>query len=153
MKRHLQSLLICTLGLALGLVMMSVSDTSAQEPNSSVLCFRRNGEVACIRRLLHLPTSLASRLDTTLQALVVGPTPAERAAGFLSAIPAGTTLSQVNVVGTSINVMLVLSETFLSQTLNASVSDQIVEQIVQTAFPFRAELRTAASIRAGAFDI
>ncbi len=134
------------------LLMLGVDTTLAQTSNEAMLCFLRNGEVACIHRPLNVSGNLSTRLQTTLQALVAGPTPTERAAGLSSAIPAGATLAQVNVGGVGVNVMLVLPETFLRQTLNASISDQLVAQIVQTVYPFRAELRTAAGIRAGAVN-
>ena len=138
------------LALLFALLILGVDTVRAQTPNESELCFLRNGEVACIRRPLNVSGNLSTRLQTTLQALVAGPTSTERAAGLASAIPAGATLAQVNVVGVSVNVLLVLPETFLSQTLTLFISDQLVGQLVQTVYPFRSELRAAAGIRAGA---
>jgi N-acetylmuramoyl-L-alanine amidase len=150
MKQHLRVMLGSTVIVLFVLLIIGSASTFAQGPDESLLCFRRGGEVACIRRALRVPGDFTTRLRATLQALVAGPTPSERAAGLSSAIPARATLAQVDVVGVGVNVYLILPEPFLRQTLDPLLCDQLVEQIVRTVHPFRSALRAAAGIRAGA---
>ena len=147
---RMQFLLKSALLLLIVFVVAGVADTFAQGPAETLLCFRRGGESACIRRPLPVSGNLTTRLRATLQALLAGPTSSEHAAGFSSAIPMSATLSQVDVVGVGVNVFVILPEPFLRQTLDPLLSDQLVEQIVKTMYPFQSELRTAAGIRVGA---
>ena len=126
----------------------------AQPPvTDTPVCFRRGGDVYCVERSVLSSGDVGDQLQAALNALITGPTAEERAAGLWSAIPTdGVELLQLTVEGTRVSVYLSLPEVFLVQEFNPLLSDQIIEQIVKTIQPFRAELMAAAGIPDGSLD-
>ena len=64
-----------------------------------------------------------------LEAILAGPTQAERAQGLQSALPDGARLEDVQVTGTAVVVKLLLPESLLSGKLDPLTSDMIVRQV------------------------
>ncbi|MFB0536538.1 MAG: fibronectin type III domain-containing protein [Anaerolineae bacterium] len=129
------------------------SRSHAQAPvGDTLVCFRRGVDVYCVERSLPSDGDVTQRLEAALEALVAGPTIEEQATGVWSAIPGGSRLVQLSVEGSRASVYLDLPEEFLTQEFNPLLSDQIVEQIVKTTQPFRAELMAAAGIPEGSPD-
>jgi len=118
----------------------------------AVLCFHRGEDIHCVERSLPSGGNVTQRLQTALEALVAGPTPAEQAAGVWSAIPANSGLAGLSVEGARVSVYLNLPEHFLTQEFNPLLSDQIVEQIAKTTQPLRTEVMRAAGIPSGSPD-
>lgn len=113
------------------------------------VCFRRGVDVYCVERSLPPDGDVTQRLQAALEALMAGPTAEEQVAGVWSAIPSGARLVQLSVEGSRVSLYLDLPEEFLTQEFNPLLSDQVVEQIVKTTQPFRAELMAAAGIPDG----
>ena len=126
----------------------------AQPPvTDTPVCFRRGGDIYCVERSLLAGSDVVEQLQAALNALIAGPTAEERADGLWSAIPTdGVELVQLTVEGMRVSVYLSLPEVFLTQEFNPLLSDQIIEQIVKTIQPFRAELVAAAGIPDGSPD-
>ena len=148
--RRLTLLLGAILLAGLFLVASLQSLGRAQAPvEDTLVCFRRGVDVYCVERSLSSDGGVMQRLQAALEALVAGPTPEEQAAGIWSAIPGGASLVQINVERSRVRVYLDLPEEFLTQEFNPLLSDQMVEQIVKTTQPFRAEIMVAAGIPVG----
>jgi len=134
--------------LALALMLVSARSMAAPQPPqtptfvtrhpSSVIqpCFYRERQLACVSRLaVQAIGSPQDQARALLQALIEGPTPAERASGLRSALPDGTQLADVTVTGDAVTVRLVLPEAFLYGNFNPLLSDEITEQIIKTLYP------------------
>jgi N-acetylmuramoyl-L-alanine amidase/Fibronectin type III domain/Sporulation and spore germination len=119
-----------------------VSRVAASSSSPSPVCFYREQQLECVRRLgtqaTGSPQDQARRL---LLALVEGPTSAERASGLRSALPAGAQLADVTIRGDAVAVKLALPEPFLYGGLGALVSEEINEQIIKTLYPVAALLK------------
>ncbi len=100
------------------------------------LCFYRDHTSACVDRAgLQKGLQPGDEARALIQALVDGPTSAERATGIRSALPEGAQLADVSVDGDAVTVKLLLPESFLYGGLDPLVSDEITEQIVKTLYP------------------
>jgi len=153
MKRSI--LLLMSASLIAGLLLLAHVGGVARAQESveqTVLCFRRGADAYCAPHSLTPAGDLTGRLQRVLEALVAGPTPEEQAAGVWSAIPQEAKLTKVTVEGARVSVYLVLPETYLKDTFNPLLSDQLVEQIVKTLHSFRSELMIAARVRQGSLD-
>jgi len=106
--------------------------TAAQETRP--VCFWSAQGLACVERTHRLESDGAGA-EGPLTALLEGPTVEERARGLNSAIPAGTTLSQLETRDSgAITVSLRMSPDAL-QTLDHDTFEAIVEQIGWTLEP------------------
>ncbi len=145
-KRYAIGLACLVPALALVLVLFSMHAMAAPPPPVSDLlpsgrpansvCFYRDHTLECVSRPgLRLIGSLQDAARALIQALVDGPSAAERALGFRSALPQGAQLADVSVTGDAVTVKLVLPEAFLYGGLDALVSDEIHEQIIKALDP------------------
>ncbi|MBU1880136.1 MAG: N-acetylmuramoyl-L-alanine amidase, partial [Chloroflexi bacterium] len=124
----------------------------AQSPVvDTTICFRRGVDVYFVTRALPAPLGgdVTERLRAALESLVAGPTAEEQSAGVWSAIPDNSQLARLDVTGPRVSVYLDLPASFLAEAFHPLLSDQIVEQIVKTTQPFRAEIMAAADIPNG----
>jgi uncharacterized lipoprotein YddW (UPF0748 family) len=120
---------------ALGLVLLLTLSASAQESSAPAVCFYRDGQAAAAPRPVILSGDPEEDAVTLLSALLAGPMPEEQAEGLTSALPPGTRLVAVMVVGEEVTVDLRLPPGFLRDELDAGRSDAIVEQVVKTLYP------------------
>ena len=106
-------------------------------PTSDIpLCFYRDHALACVNRVgMQRATQAGDEARVLIQALVDGPTSAERATGIHSALPDGAQLADVSVAGDTVTIKLVLPESFLYGGLDPLGSDEITEQVVKTLYP------------------
>lgn len=97
---------------------------SGEAPIPIAAFFLKDGTVAPVRRHAALP---GARLSTALEALLVGPTAAERQAGYSSSVPAGTALRSVYASAGSVHVDL--SAAFASGGGSASVAGRLAQLV------------------------
>jgi hypothetical protein len=111
--------------------------SNPQSPTSDVpICFYRDHALTCVDRAgVQKGPQPGDEARALIQALVDGPTSAERAAGIRSALPEGAQLADVSVAGDAVTIKLVLPESFLYGGLDPLVSDEITEQVVKTLYP------------------
>jgi len=108
----------------------------------SSVCFYRDHQLTCLDRLgAQAVGSPDEQARVLMQALVDGPSAAERALGLRSALPSGAQLADVAVRGDAVTVKLVLPESFLrggfAGGFDPLISEEINEQIIKTLYPVK----------------
>jgi germination protein M len=106
---------------------------AAATPTRVTVYFVRQGHLAPVRRVLPYTLGVTR---AALQALLAGPTAAERKLGYFSSIPAGTTLRDVSIAGSLVTVDL--TGTFASGGGSFSMLNRVA-QVVFTATQFRSD--------------
>lgn len=114
-RRCLSVLVVCsTVGLCAAVV----------SAGTVTVCFNADGNLQFTQRTV--PDG-ASPVETALAALAAGPTAAERAAGVVSAIPAGTRIERLTVGADSIAI------DFSADLLSGGLDDLMIEAIFKQA--------------------
>jgi N-acetylmuramoyl-L-alanine amidase len=143
MKRasFLRLVVVLLLSLLSFAVLLSSSNVQARsdatQPNSlpGTICFVSNDQVSCVDRVLPANASTADQVRSLVEAMLTGPTSAEKAGGIRSALPDGTRLKDVLVTDADARIDLILPDAFLKSLVDAQVED-INEQFSVTFTPF-----------------
>ncbi|HEY4689830.1 MAG TPA: N-acetylmuramoyl-L-alanine amidase, partial [Anaerolineae bacterium] len=107
-----------------------------QATSSGTVCFVNANIVSCVDRIgIQTTGTLTDAVRSLMQAMIDGPTVAERAQGVRSALPDGAALADVSASPERVVVRLDLPKSFLT-TFDAGHAEDVNEQIATTLTPF-----------------
>ena len=107
-----------------------------QTASSGTLCFVSQAAVSCVERAgVEFAGTLTDQVRSLMHMLVAGPTPAERARGVRSALPAGASLAEVSASPERAVIRFDLPAAFLA-SFDAGDAEDVNEQVAVTLTPF-----------------